>query len=394
MSAAAAPTILIAEDSRFLRRATELILAKAGYTVLTAADGEEALQIAHARMPQLIVLDLMMPRMNGVEVIRSLKQDSTTAHIPVLVLTALSQRNDQKLVEAGATAYYEKTRLIPEALVEIVKQTLDQPGAHHNGRAVSVQFCSQLSSQSGADSGRERETLFVSSADKSDYEEQVFEQLIAVNNELLAAQRELAKANEELRRLSGTDDLTGLANRRKSTEDITRLLSLARRQKQSLALALVDIDHFKSVNDRLGHAAGDAVLRGFASLMLRLFRAEDVLGRWGGEEFVIALYACPLEQATARVERLRKELCEKPFVLAPATTVQLTLSAGVVVFPEAGSDLERLCHAADTALYLAKGAGRNRVMANPPARGPEPSTISGPDSLFLDNFLRMRAQAD
>ena len=80
----AAPTILIAEDSRFLRRATELILAKAGYTVLTAADGEEALQIAQSELPQLIILDLMMPRLNGVEVIRALQQDQATASIPVV----------------------------------------------------------------------------------------------------------------------------------------------------------------------------------------------------------------------------------------------------------------------------------------------------------------------
>ena len=377
----AAPTILIAEDSRFLRRATELILAKAGYTVLTAADGEEALQIAQSELPQLIILDLMMPRLNGVEVIRALQQDQATASIPVVVLTALAQRNDQKLVQAGATAYYEKTRLIPETLVDIVKRTLD-PSAVATTREPSP-------SQTAAEelSVAERETLLVSGNDKSEYERQVFEQLIAVNNELLATQRELAKANEELRRLSGTDDLTSLSNRRKSTEDIVRLLSLARRQKQSLCLGLLDVDHFKRINDRYGHAAGDAVLRGVSSLMLRHFRSEDVVGRWGGEEFVVALYGCSLSQAAARLELLRNEVGEKTFSVDQASAVRITLSAGVVAFPEAGADLERLCHAADTALYLAKRAGRNRVVFTPSATANEPSTPPAADGVWVNQLL-------
>src|SRR5437588_8114670 len=197
---AAAPTILIAEDSRFLRRATELILAKAGYTVLTAADGKEALEIARSSLPQLIVLDLMMPRLNGVEVIRALKEEAKTSEIPVLVLTALSQRNDQKLVQAGATAYYEKTKLIPETLVEIVKKTLEKKTLEQSTAQQPAQVARiKSSSESVTSIEGERETLLVSGSDNSEYERQVFEQLIAVNNELLIAQRELASANEELR---------------------------------------------------------------------------------------------------------------------------------------------------------------------------------------------------
>src|SRR5579859_19579 len=127
------PTILLAEDSRFLRKATELILAKAGYSVISAADGEEALRLASLGKPQLILLDLMMPRLNGVEVIRSLKQDRTTAHIPVVVLSVFSQQNEQKLLKAGAAAYYEKTRLVPESLLEIVKKTLENPSSVAQG---------------------------------------------------------------------------------------------------------------------------------------------------------------------------------------------------------------------------------------------------------------------
>jgi len=306
------PTILLAEDSRFLRKATELILAKAGYGVLCAADGEEALQLALAKLPDLIILDLMMPRLSGVEVIRSLKQHPRTANIPVIVLSVFSQQNEQKLLKAGAAAYYEKTRLVPESLLEIVKKTLSSPaqGSEQsiNGTAKTV-----------PPEDEERETLLVSQSDKGEYERQVFEQLIAVNNELLAAQRELAAVNEELRRISRTDELTGLANRRKATEDITRLLSLARRQKATMCVALLDVDNFKAINDRFGHGAGDNVLRGLAGLMLRHFRTEDVVGRWGGEEFIVALYGCSLQQAAARLDALREDLLEQRFSFGAAT---------------------------------------------------------------------------
>lgn len=347
------PTILLAEDSRFLRKATELILAKAGYTVITAGDGEEALRLAQTARPELILLDLMMPRLSGVEVIRSLKQESRTAGIPVVVLSVFSQQNEQKLLKAGATAYYEKTRLVPESLLEIIKKTLSDPNPHAAQRVNGAAPDSQEA---------ERETLVVSHSDKSEYERQVFEQLIAVNNELLAAQRELAAANEELRKLSSTDGLTGLVCRRKATEDINRLLSLARRQKATLCIALLDLDNFKSINDHFGHAAGDDVLRGLANLMLRHFRTEDVVGRWGGEEFIVALYGCSLLQAAARLDAIRKDLFEQRFRFGEGYTRGVSFSAGVVAHPEAGADLERLVHAADTALYAGKRSGRNCVV--------------------------------
>jgi len=344
-------TILIAEDSRFLRKATEMILVKAGYTVITAADGHEALELTHRHIPQAIVLDLMMPNLNGVEVIRSLRKDSRTARIPVVVISGLSQHNEQKLLAVGATAYYEKTKLVPEALVQIISKAANQSGS------VIGQNVADPSPEEA-----ERSTLLASSADASEYERQLFEQLIAVNNELLATQRELARSNEDLRKISGTDELTGLANRRKGTEDINKLLSLARRQRQTLCLGFIDVDQFKAVNDRLGHAAGDTVLRRLAELLMRQFRPEDVIARWGGEEFVVALYNCSIHQAKARLEQVRGDWANQRHDLGDGLWVQVTISAGVACFPAAGTDLERVCHAADGALYEAKRNGRNQVV--------------------------------
>jgi two-component system, OmpR family, phosphate regulon response regulator PhoB len=122
-------SILLVEDSRFLRMAIEQVLVRAGYKVLTAGDGEEALRIAYSRIPHLIVLDMLLPKLGGPEVLQALKGSALTAHIPVIVLSSLSQKNEAKLKQAGAVAYFEKSKLELDqhsaSLLQIVKRTLD-----------------------------------------------------------------------------------------------------------------------------------------------------------------------------------------------------------------------------------------------------------------------------
>jgi len=104
-------TILLVDDSRFLRTANERALAKAGYNVITAADGEEGLRLASERRPDLVILDLMLPKLSGVELLRALRKDPATAETPIMILSSLPQRNESKLVSEGATAYFEKSML-------------------------------------------------------------------------------------------------------------------------------------------------------------------------------------------------------------------------------------------------------------------------------------------
>lgn len=122
-------SILLVEDSRFLRLANERTLVKAGYSVVTAGDGEEALRIANATIPDLILLDMLLPTLGGVQVLQALRSSVLTAHIPVIVLSSLPQKNELKLKKEGATAYFEKSQLDlsqnPDSLVNIVKKTLD-----------------------------------------------------------------------------------------------------------------------------------------------------------------------------------------------------------------------------------------------------------------------------
>ena len=121
-------SILLVEDSKFLRKVIEAVLVKRGYSVVTASDGEEALRIAYGRIPDLILLDILLPRLGGPEVLQALKVSALTAHIPVIVLSSLSQKNDTQLKKLGATAYFEKSKLALDqhsnALIDIVKRTL------------------------------------------------------------------------------------------------------------------------------------------------------------------------------------------------------------------------------------------------------------------------------
>jgi CheY-like chemotaxis protein len=121
--------ILVAEDDRFLRKAAEMALKRQGYTVLTAADGEEALRAARSVLPDLILLDLIMPKLNGFDVLQALKKDAPTAHIPVIILSNLGQDRDvQQAMDAGAAAYLIKTDLSLQALVQRVEEALTASG--------------------------------------------------------------------------------------------------------------------------------------------------------------------------------------------------------------------------------------------------------------------------
>ncbi len=121
-------SILLVDDSKFLRRANELALIKAGFGVCSAGDGEEGLRIAREKLPDLIVLDMMLPKLSGPQLLDALKKDSTTQHIPVIVLSSLPQKNEEKLKQGGAAAYFEKATLGVEsgstALIHAIEDVL------------------------------------------------------------------------------------------------------------------------------------------------------------------------------------------------------------------------------------------------------------------------------
>ena len=166
----------------------------------------------------------------------------------------------------------------------------------------------------------------------------------------------------ELRRLAATDSLTGLLTPRSFTAEATRNLERARRDQQTLSVIMLDIDHFKAVNDRHGHAAGDHVIRAVASAASDELRASDLLGRLGGEEFAFVLPECDIVQAAALAERLRLAVARRSIESHPG--IGFTASFGVTELADADSCLSDLLARADAALYRAKECGRNRVVIN------------------------------
>ena len=173
------------------------------------------------------------------------------------------------------------------------------------------------------------------------------------------------------------DNLTGVANRRKSTQLLTRLLNLAQRQGERLCFAVIDFDHFKQVNDVYGHPVGDRILRHFGESLRSTFRPEDVIGRWGGEEFVVGLYGISREEGTRRLQEYLQHWQQANLKLTAAILDKsgrdksdsddggpiVTFTAGIATYPDDATDLSKLYRVADRALYEAKAAGRNRVYA-------------------------------
>lgn len=183
--------------------------------------------------------------------------------------------------------------------------------------------------------------------------------------ELEQAVKGLKSSEAELRWLSETDPLTGVVNRRAFMARAELDLARTRRYERPLTVAMLDLDHFKSVNDRYGHDAGDLVLRTAASLCKNRLRATDLFGRFGGEEFAALLTETSAEAAEKVLESVRVALADQDIVLPNGEVIRVTVSIGFVVMPPAFATIDELIKLADDAMYLAKRSGRNRVMRSP-----------------------------
>ena len=181
----------------------------------------------------------------------------------------------------------------------------------------------------------------------------------------LRRQRYAAKLRESVNNtlaMAVIDGLTGLYNRRYFDRHLSLMMERAREQQRDLALLILDIDFFKSVNDRFGHAVGDMVLKEFASRLLRSIRGVDLACRFGGEEFVVLMPDTNQQRANAVAERIRSAIAEVEFSMENGLATDVTVSVGVALNNPAGDSPEHLLKRADRALYRAKETGRNRVV--------------------------------
>ena len=312
--------LLVVDDDPDSRRLLAISLGWAGHEIVEAEDGLEAWDKFQQERAQLVITDWMMPGLDGMGLIGRIRANDDDRYTYIIMLTALREKPQVvSSLEAGADDYLTKP-FDPEELTARV----------------------------------------------------------SIGERILTLQENLVTARRNMETLARHDTLTGLLNRRAIHERALAELNRLRRGTATtpLSVILLDIDHFKNINDTYGHDAGDRALQAVAALLLAQLRSYDGLGRWGGEEFLMLLPGTGLAEACAVAERVRNNLVEARPALPDGTRVVLSASLGVAAIDETTTEaagelwLENLVQAADQALYRAKSEGRNRVAtAEPVLRG-------------------------
>jgi len=283
-------------------------LSSYGYSFGEAHDGAQALSAVRAERPDLIIMDVEMPALTGVEVCRILKANQGNngfGFIPIILMTARKGASKVEGLELGADDYLVK----PVDMLEL--------------------------------SARVKSML----------------RLKILQDQLVERNRELDRANKDLDRLSRTDSLTGLFNRRYFEERYAVEFARSNRYRSALCCLMIDIDHFKRINDTHGHAFGDDVLKAVAKVTLHSLRDVDLLARYGGEEFVALLPETGPAEGLRAAERIRQRIED-----SKVGDTRCTASIGLASFPCPGiHTATELLQVADVCLYAAKEAGRNRV---------------------------------
>src|ERR1700749_2338507 len=387
--------VLVVDDILSNVKLLEAKLTAEYFEVATAYNGLECLAKMEEVVPDIVLLDVMMPGMDGFEVCRRIKANPKTAHVPVVMVTALDQPSDRVAgLDAGADDFLTKpvddaalfARVIPpadtfeEALVRVRGGDYDLIVVSLGLRGFDgLRLCSQLRSIPEA---RKTPILVVVSDGDRRKLTQALE--MGVNdyltrpvdrNELVARVRtQLRKKRyaDRLRRnvqlsleMAITDQLTGLHNRRYMTSHLDNLMRQATRSAKPLAFVIMDIDYFKPVNDTYGHDIGDEVLREFAKRIGANIRGIDLACRYGGEEFVVVMPETDAGFAYAVAERLRKSIETTPVPISHAPgKLNITISIGIAASEGEADTSESLLRRADQALYSAKRNGRNRVVAD------------------------------
>src|SRR5436189_269359 len=346
--------VLVVDDVELNVKLLEAKLSSEYFEVIAADNGQAALDLAESELPDIILLDVMMPRMDGFEVCRRLKANPHTTDIPVVMVTALSDVADRlRGLESGADEFLTMPDGDPLRLVS-------QWRAAEATRQLPILLLAEERAlprlAKGLDLGAN--DYLVRPVDRNE--------LLARARTQIRRKRLQDRLGENYRRslsLALTDDLTGLYNRRYVFAHLSELIARLAEGGSNTAVMIFDIDHFKRVNDRYGHPAGDDVLRELAVRAQRNVRSVDLVGRLGGEEFVVVMPETNLSGAAVVADRLRLAVCEQPFNLpANGELVPVTISIGVAITATGEDTLEGLLKRADEALYAAKNGGRNRVV--------------------------------
>lgn len=315
--------ILVVTDSPVDMRILEKKLGAQGHNLTQAVDGQQALELALKISPQLILTDWMMPKMNGLELARTLRMSTQAAGTYIIIMTA-QDGNDQLIeaFDAGIDDYVTKpiNHRVLAARMRAARRIIDMQEEMARGR----------------------------------------EELRVTLAELAIVNRQQQVMNHQLERMAMEDQLTELPNRRAGLERLDQDWSRSNRTGEPLLCMVLDIDHFKRVNDNYGHDAGDVVLKKTAAVMKAAMRDSDTVCRFGGEEFLVTCPGANLEVAKLVGNRIRMAV-EKNHIVTPEFQGGVTISIGVAVKSPAHESAKDMIKDADEALYAAKEAGRNMV---------------------------------
>jgi diguanylate cyclase (GGDEF)-like protein len=317
------------ENALLIRR----VLEAEGLEVVVAENGLAGVRLAASERPDLILMDMMMPGLDGREATTRLRAIEAMEKIPIVALTASVMKGDsERAIAAGCDGYLQKpidVERFPHQIREFLygkRETLSPGEELHYLREHNKRLAERL--------------------------DQKIERL-----------SDISEANRRLADISLTDELTGLPNRRYLNRRLREEWAMAKRFGQPLSCIMIDLDHFKSINDTFGHPAGDAVLQSLAKVMSDGKRDYDVVGRYGGEEFLFLLPQADEAGASAMAERLRVKVETRDLTSRLGQPIRLTISLGIAVSDSRGDfSEEEWVRRADEALYQAKSQGRNRAV--------------------------------
>jgi len=296
--------IIVAEDDAISRTLLERTLQRAGYEVIAVENGAQAIaELVKEDAPRLALLDWIMPEKDGIEVCREMRRRREHAYTYLILLSSKESKEDIVAgLESGADDYLTKPFDVDELKARL-----------------------------------------------------------RTGHRILELEDHLVEARESMRFQATHDLLTSLWNHGMIVELMSHEIKRSRRERSCTAVMMCDIDHFKTVNDQYGHAVGDEVLREVAWRLHNSVRSYDMVGRYGGEEFLVALNKCDPGSAVARAENLRTKIASRP-IKTTNMPVPVTISIGLALSTEfTECTVEELMHYADMALYAAKAAGRNCV---------------------------------
>ena len=302
--------VLLVEDDPIQAEATKEILEKAGYNVECTTDGISAIRQVKANKPDIILLDVILPGLDGYEVCRWLKLEEQTKGIPVIMLTVKTELSDKiSGLHIGADDYLPKP---------------------YNELELNARIYASLRTK-------------------------------ALQDELKSKNTQLEELLAKVEYMAITDVLTGLFNRRRLHLDLAKEFERSKRYELPLSLMLMDLDHFKNINDTYGHLAGDMVLQDVAKIIQKNIRETDTAARYGGEEFIVLLPNTKKEDAVHLAERMRLSIENHTF--PDMQNAAITISIGIAGVPDKDITTEdKIVQCADIALYKSKQNGRNRTV--------------------------------